>query len=195
MRRSTAILLALFFLLGVFVWYTQQPDNLIKAAFVTATAIPPVTKTILVDPNDGPVVSISITDNNGKTMILDKTSGQWIVKIEKEIPADQTQAESAAGQALNLRIIKEFEISPGFGGTGLAKPVYTIALGLANKSSVNFAIGTPTITNSGYYASTTDGKVYILGKDEVDALTQYFTAPPLHSTIPPGIMETETPKP
>lgn len=182
MRRSTTVLVITFALLGILVWYSQQPENKITSALATNTSAPETSRLFLVDPNDGPVEIISISDVNGKTVTMDKSSGSWIVKLESEFPADQTQAESAAGQALNLRIIKEFDQTPDLAGTGLTQPIYTIRLGLANKSEFEFSIGVVTATGSGYYVKTRENKLYILSKSEVESLTRYFSTPPLLAT-------------
>jgi hypothetical protein len=196
MRRSTSVLVITFALLGILVWYSQQPDNRITSALATKTIAPATSRLFLIDPNDGPVELISITDVNGKTVTLDKSSGRWIVTLESEFPADQTKSESAAGQALNLRIIKEFDQAPDPAGLGLTQPVYTIQLGLANKSDITFSIGDITATGSGYYVKTRENKLFILSKSEVESLTRYFSTPPLLATATPVVTpETEAIKP
>jgi hypothetical protein len=191
MRRSTLILLILFALLGALAWYMQQPENAIKKALATSTSTPSIASELLISPEKGPIAQISIQDAAGKTVRIDKTSGQWIVKTDQDQPADPSLAESAAGQALNLLIIKKLDTAPDPVGTGLDKPVYTISLNLADGSTFTFKIGKATVTDSGYYTAGPDGAVYILSKSEVDALTYYFDAPPL----PPAIEGTATSSP
>ena len=121
MRRSTIILLIIFILLGALVWFMQQPGNPIKTALATSTVKASESTQTLINPTSGPINLISIQSADGKNITIDKTSGQWIVKTDHDQPADQGLAESAAGQALNLRIIKAFDTPPDPVGTGLEK--------------------------------------------------------------------------
>lgn len=196
MRRSTVILLIIFLLLGSLVWFMQQPGNPLKMALATSTTIASVSMDTLISPDKGPISLILIQDAAGKTVSIDKTSGQWIVKTDHAEPADQSMAESAAGQALNLPIIKKLDTAPDPAGTGLDKPVYTISLTLADGSLFTFKIGKATATGSGYYAAATDSMVYILSKSEVDTLTHNIIEPPFpKAAIPTPASETETPFP
>jgi Domain of unknown function (DUF4340) len=192
MRRSTIILLILFVLLGVLVWYMQQPGNPIKTALATSTSIAATTSDVLVSADKGPLTSISIQDTTGKTVVIEKNDGQWNVKTDQVEPADQSQAESAAGHALNLTIIKKLDTAPDPAGTGLDKPAYLFSLVLADGSTFSFDVGKPTVTNNGYYVKTTDGTVYILSKSELDSLIGYFSAPPTPATAAPPAAETGT---
>ena len=195
MRRSTVILLIICLLLGVLVWYMQQPGNPIKMALATGTATPS-SSGILIDPNKGPIGLISIQDANGKTVKIDKTSGKWIVTTNRDELADQDLAESAAGQALSLTIVKQFDTAPDPAGTGLDKPVYTITVKLADGSMFLFNLGKVTVTESGYYVSTQNGTVYILSKNDVDTFVHNFIEPPvLKTATPPPTPGTETPAP
>jgi outer membrane protein assembly factor BamB len=197
MRRSTVILLIIFVLLGTLVWYMQRPGNQIEMALATATATQSESSGTLIDPNRGPINLISIQAASGKTVSIDKSSGKWKVKVDQEdVPTDQNLADSVAGQALDLQIVKQFETAPDPAGTGLDKPVYNIALKLADGSLFKFNIGKATVTDSGYYASTEDGKVYILNKSTADTLIFNFAQPPILKTATPSPgPETETPVP
>jgi hypothetical protein len=197
MRRSTVIFLIIFVLLGTLVWYMQRPGNQIEMALATATATQSESSGTLINPNRGPISLISIRAAGGKTVSIDKSSGKWIVEIDKEdVPTDQNLAESAAGQALDLQVVKQFENAPDPAGTGLDKPVYNIALKLADGSLYKFNIGKAAVTGSGYYASTEDGKVYILNKSNADTLLFNFAQPPILKTATPSPMpETGTPIP
>jgi len=197
MRRSTVILLIIFVLLGTLVWYMQRPGNQIEMALAPATATQSESSGTLINPNRGPIGLILIQAASGKTVSIDKGSGKWIVKIDQEdFPPDQNLAESVAGQALDLQVVKQFETAPDPAGTGLDKPVYNIALKLADGSLFKFNIGKATVTGSGYYANTDDGKVYILNKSKTDTLIFNFAQPPVLKTATPSpASETETPVP
>jgi len=196
MRRSTIILLIVFVLLGTLVWYMQQPGNPVKLALATATATSSVSSGTLINPNQGPVALVSIQAAGGKTVSIDKTGGQWVVKVAQTEPADQSLAEAAGVQALNLQVVKQFETAPDPAGTGLDKPAYTISVKLADGSTFIFTLGKATVTDSGYYASNPNGVVYILSKNEVDTLIHNFAEPPLLKTASPSpAPETETPNP
>ena len=194
MRRPTIILLVVFGLLGILVWYMQQPGNPIKSILATSTpAQSGLISTLLISPDKGPISSISIQDTAGKSVLIAKKAGQWVVNDGQEKAADQSQAESSAGHVLNLPITKKFETAPDPAGTGLDKPAFTISVTLANASIFKFTIGKPTVTGSGYYASTADNVVYILSKSELDSLTLYLTQPPLLLT--PTVPAVNTPGP
>jgi len=194
MRRSTIILLIIFFALGIFVWYMQQPANPIKLAIATSTITPSFGTDNLISPGNDPIKQISIQDANGKMIIVEKTNTNWVIKTDKTIPADQSMAESAAGECLNVRILKTLEKTPDPAGTGLDKPAYLISCKLESGSVVSFKVGKITATGIGYYAEVTNSNVYILGKSEVDALIQILDQPPFLTTIDPGfLVGTESP--
>jgi hypothetical protein len=196
MRRSTIIFLIIFSVLGIFVWFMQRPGNIIKAAFATSTTNAPVLTETLISPERGPINSISIISADGKSINIDKASGQWIVKTDHDQPADQNLAESAAAEALNLHIIKVFDTPPDPVGTGLDKPVYNVSLLLSDGKLYSFKIGKQTVTGSGYYSETPDKKVIILSKSEVDALINNFLDPPiLKNATPPPDSGKNTPTP
>ncbi len=187
MRRSTIILLIIFFALGIFVWYMQQPANPIKLAIATSTITPSFGADNLISPGNGPMMQISVQNENGKMIILEKTNTEWVIKTDKTNPADQSTAESVAGQCLNLRIIKTFEMAPDPAGTGLDKPAYLISCKLADGSIVSFKVGKITATGSGYYVELQNRIVYILGKSEVDVLIQILDQPPFLTKIDPEL--------
>ena len=193
MRRPTVVLLIVFILLGALVWYMQQPGNSIKNALAPSTPAQSGIAELLISPDKGPISSISIQDANGKSVLIAKKDGQWIVNNGQEKAADQSQAESAAGHTLNLRVTKKFETAPDAAGTGLDKPAYTISITLADASIFTFVVGNQTVTGSGYYARDSGKIVYILSKSELDSLTSYFTQPPLYITPTTGISGTVTP--
>ena len=182
MRRPTFILLIVFVLLGVLVWYMQQPGNSIKNALATSTPTQSGIGELLIGPDKGPISSISIQNASGKSVLISKKDGKWIVNDGQEKTADQSQAESAAGHALNLTITKKFDTAPDAAGTGLDKPTYTITITLADASTFTFVVGNQTVTGSGYYARDSSKIIYILSKSELDSLTLYFTQPPLYLT-------------
>ena len=192
MRRSTVILLIIFLLLGGLVWMTQQPGNPIKNALATSTPTSFLSTDVLINPDKSRINSISIQDVTGKSITIKKTGDQWVVNNGIDQPADQSQAESEAGQALNLKIIKKFDTAPDPAGTGLDNPTFIISIILADSSIFNIKIGKATVTGSGYYAMNTDGRIYILSKSEVDQLTLYLSKPPLLQTATPPAPETQT---
>ena len=182
MRRTTIVLLVLFVLLGALFWFMQQPGNPIKTAMATSTTLPAASQETLISPDKGPVSALSIQDAAGKTILISKKAGQWTVNDGQEKPADQSQAESAAGHVLNLTIVKKFETAPDPAGTGLDKPSFTISATMADGSIFTFMTGKATVTGSGYYAKAPGEIVLILSKSEIEALTHYLAQPPLLAT-------------
>jgi hypothetical protein len=195
MRRSTALLLVIFVLLGALVWVMQQPGNPVSIALAISTTVPSVASELLISPNQGPLSSITIQDFSGQTLTIKKIAGQWIINANQQGPADQGEAESAAGHVLNLRIVKKLETTPGPAGTGLDKPSFMVSIILADGSPFNFDIGKQTVTGSGYYVKTSVGTVFILSKSEVDSLTSYLSTPPLLNPATPAAIYSVTPLP
>jgi len=195
MRRSTVILLILFLLLAALVWYTQQPDNQITKALATSTNTPSFMTELLVKPEKGPLSRVNFQDPQGKIVTLDKTSGIWVLLPGQNAPLDQDLAESAAGHALNLLVTKTLDSAPDPAGTGLDHPVLVVSVTLADGSQFSFSIGKETVTGSGYYVLTPDGKVRIVSKSDLDALTANFTEPPLVPAAATADPETTTPEP
>ena len=197
MRRPTFILLIVFILLGALVWYMQQPGNPVKSILATSTPLQngAASPSLLISPDKGPISSISIQDATGKSVLIVKKAGQWVVNDGQEKAADQSQAESAAGHVLNLPITKKFDTAPDPAGTGLDKPSDTISVTLADASIFTFTIGKPTVTGSGYYAKAAGGVIYILSKSELDALTLFLTQPPFVITPTAPFSGSTTPAP
>lgn len=186
MRRSTTFLVAIFLFLAALTWLTQQPENPISRLFTTPASNSSGSEVTFLTSAKGPLRSISIQDSAEKTLSLDYTNGQWFVKTDKSSLADQGSAETAASQALYLRIIKKFDTPPDTAGTGLNNPSFTINLILEDGSAISLRIGNTTVTKSGYYALSDDGHVLIIGKDEVDVLLDLFSKPPLPVTSTPA---------
>jgi hypothetical protein len=181
MRRLTNILLVLFLLAGLVFWFMQQPGNPIKQAIASGTNTPSISQEPLVSPNQGPLSLVSITDSSGKTVKIDRSSGKWFVTTtDRETPADPSKAESAVGHALKLTILRKLDTPPNPAGTGLTDPQYKISLRLADGSTFDFQVGKPSATGNGYYVEH-NGNVFILNKNDVDALLANFTDPPVQT--------------
>ena len=183
MRRTTIILLFVFLALGALVWYMQQPINQLKLAIATLTNTPATETKILISPEKGPISQVSVRNSTGETVVIDRVNGIWEINHNKENQADQDLSESAAGQCLNLKIIKSLENAPNPAGTGLINPDYFISCKLADGTFIEIKIGRKTVTNSGYYAETSDKSIYILGKNEIESLIQNVTEPPFIKKI------------
>jgi hypothetical protein len=180
MRRSTIILFVLFLLAGLVFWLMQQPGNLIKQVIASSTNTPASSQEPLVSPNQGPLSMLSISDASGKTLKIDRSNGKWYVTTDREMPADPSLAESAAGQALKLTILRKLDTPPDPAGTGLNDPQYKISLTLADGSTFDFQVGKTTATGNGYYVEQ-NGNVLILNKNDVDALLANLTNPPVQA--------------
>lgn len=196
MRRSTLVLTLIFILLAALTWFMQQPGNPITKVFSPAITVSPTSEVTFVINGKGPLNEISIRDTTGRTVVFTNENNNWAFKTDRVNLTDQTLANNAASQAVYLRIIKKFNTSPDPAGTGLNNPTYAISLVFSDGTKLSLRIGNVTVTKSGYYAATEDGHVYILGKDEVDALTNIFSQPPVQITVSPTAgIETETPLP
>ncbi len=187
MRRSTVILLTIFVLLAVLVWFMQTPDNPIKKAIATSTTVAEGLNRSLINSQKGPISTISIQGSAGKIVTIDKTSGKWIINMAGDVPADPNLSESAAAQVLYLQILTELDKAPDAAGTGLDKPDYTVSVTFSDSSLYKFEIGKETVTGSGYYSRTFDGKIYILNKNDVDVLLKIYAEPPFLQTPTPQV--------
>jgi hypothetical protein len=185
MRRSTVILLVIFLLLAAVVWALQMPDNPIKKALATSTSSASGSLGSLINPAKGPANKISIRDAAGKTVTIDRTSGTWMIDTGRSVPMNQDIAESTSGQIFYLHILTRLEQVPDPAGTGLDKPAYIVSATLADQSNISFKIGKTTVTGSGYYVEAADRKTYIINKNDLDSLLNFFKDPQIYETPAP----------
>ena len=194
MRRSTVVMLIVLVLIAGLYWYTQQPDNVIERAFNAEPTATVYTPEYLVDPLLGAINRISINRADGKSLVLDNSSGFWVIASEGDVAADQASAGTALTQVQALRIVTKLENAPAASATGLAQPAYTVLLETAQGVSTSFKVGVKTATGSGYYVEKSDGKVVIVDMFGIEGLVALVDTPPYLSTPTPEIPEV-TPTP
>jgi hypothetical protein len=119
-------------------------------------------------------------------------SGEWIVTLPMEAPADQAQAEAAATQVSALRVLDETDLQAR--DVGLSPVEYTITLKFTGGTEHTLEIGDQTPSMSGYYARLDDGPIVILSSPGIESLIGMLTTPPYLATITPSPAPvTETP--
>jgi hypothetical protein len=184
MRRSTILLIVLFAALALVYWYAQQPDNAVKKALATSTSTEQALPDLL-RPDQGPVSQVTVQSADGKTVTLKKSSDQWMVVTDHEAQANQETAEMTAQGMLYLRMVARLDKAPELAAIGLDKPAYTVSLVLLDGSPYTFKVGKPTVTQSGYYTQTSDGKVVVVDKSAIDSLINLVNEPPFLQTATP----------
>jgi hypothetical protein len=207
MKRPTWILLLILLALVGLLVYLNHERNLTTMA--ESTPVEPV-EFLLAD-TDGPPISISITDSQGKTvMIVRADSGSWIVDKPINAEAEQGAAEAAASQLTSLRVLSKPDVPPE--AVGLSPASYTLSLRFTSDKEKTVRIGDLTPTESGYYASINGNTgVVILDKTGVEALLDLLQSPPylltptasatasmtptVEQASTPMLSETVTPKP
>lgn len=198
MRRSTIVLLILFVAMGLLVWYTQQPENIVKQALATNTTTASQATSYLIKPDQVPASLISVQNTHGKTVTLKQTGGIWLVTADHEAPANQDSAATTAMAVTSLRVITTLEKTANLEGMGLDNPAYTVALTLRDGSMYTFKVGATTITDSGYYVQANDGSIVVIDKDAIETLISLNVKPPFMETATPAPGPTDvtpTPKP
>jgi hypothetical protein len=197
MRRSTVVMLVLLVIVAGLYWYSQQPGNAVTRVLNPGPTATTSYLGFLVSPEQGPVSHISIERADGKSVVLDNSTGSWmVVAVDGSYPADPASAEGAISQVQSLRIVAKLDSAPDAAATGLDKPAYTFTFTLVDGSTMILKVGKSTVTQSGYYIGRQDGSVVIVGTYSIDPLTELVDAPPyLHTPTPSPVPPTETPVP
>jgi hypothetical protein len=198
-KRSTWIMIALLAVLAGLAYYLQQPDNLIKKAFPSATGTPTAEPLgTLLSPTDAPLNSISVQGADGHSAVIERTNTGWLLLIDGEsVPADQAAAEQIASQAPTVRLVETIKTATPdtLSAFGLDKPAYIYKLNVAGGKFVTFKIGNTTLSGSGYYLQKEDGSVVVIDNG-IDLVLGLLRQPPYKFTpTPSSVPVTETPTP
>jgi hypothetical protein len=193
MKRSTWIMLILLALAGGLYWYLQQPGNLVsKALNAGATPTSEVLHT-LISP-DYAVNGLAIQEASGQSVSLAKEDGIWMVTAGEKGPADQSAAEAAITEAQALQVEAKVASTTDLAAFGLDQPAYLLTLAIENGTPITIKIGSPTVTDNGYYVQKEDGSVAVVNKYGLEALIGLISQPPFPPTPTPVSAE-ETPAP
>ncbi len=178
-RRSTAIILALFVLLlaGTLIWQRQQKQ-------VSEKTTPTPSQQSLLN-LDGKITSLQISDSQGKMVDLQlNDKGEWQLKSPEAKQTDVNAADNAISQLLSLQVLSTLEQTSSE-ATGLVTPTYTILLKLDNGKQSIINVGKPTPTGSGYYVLTSDKKLSVVEKSGLDMVLGLVDNPPIVATPTP----------
>lgn len=178
MRRSTVIMLVILGLLAGLYWYAQQPDNALKR---TLNPGPTPTYSILgyvVGPEQAPFSRITIERADGKSLMLDKNTGNWMILSAESAPADPNKAETASQDLLSLRIMATIDPAPDLPSVGLEAPAYTVKVITVSGAEASFKVGAKTVTGTGYYIQQQDNSVVVVSGYVVESLTALVDNPP-----------------
>ncbi len=197
MRRSTVVMLVLLVILAGLYWYMQQPDNLIQRAIQPTPTATRETFGNLIPAEKGQITRIFITQADGTSITLDKSSGIWLLTTAQgNAPASPDTTDQVASGLKNLQILSKIEPAPALASIALDPPAYRVTLTMSDGSLIDFHIGAKTVTQSGYYLRTADGHLYVTAAYNINSLINLLKEPPyLQTATPSPLPITETPLP
>jgi hypothetical protein len=189
-RRSTWISLILLVISAGLFWYMRQPENLIQKAMNGSATPTTPSPGFLIDASQGAISELTISNSDGKTVSLKRSSSGWTVTVDgEESAADQAAAEAAASQTLALSVVTGLENPPALNVIGLERPGYRLGVKFASGAENSFEIGNPTVTGDGYYVRTEDGTIKIVSNYSLNSLIGILDTPPLLATPTPAATE------
>lgn len=168
-------------------------------AVQVAEATPSAAPVYVFGTDEGLPDDIRITAASGEAVQVERdSSGQWVITAPIEGLASQALAQAAADQIGAMQQLGQVELSPAI--LGLDKPAFVITIGFSSGSHHTLAIGSKTVTESGYYVSLDGEKeARIIETSGIEALLNLFSAPPYAQTPTPSPAPTsetsETPLP
>jgi len=145
---------------------------------------------------DSVVTGIEVQPAEGEAVGIQRNEEKaWVLSKPEEAEADQAASEAAASQISALGIVTEIEGNKDPSIFGLDAPVYTITVSFEDGKTNVLKVGDSTPSESGYYVSVDDEKVYVVSMSGIDALASLTFAPPYLNTPTPSPTATSTPLP
>jgi hypothetical protein len=193
-KRPTIILLIiLIFVVGAFLFTKYHP---LQSSQATPTS---TGSQFLITSSDGTLMRVSIQDNNGNLVEMQRDPSQTWIIIQPELgSADQSKASAAETQAGALRIISELTTPPELSEMGLDSPALTIALDFNSGIHHQISVGNLTPTSNGYYVQFDGQKIFVVSQSGIESLRNLLTNPPYQPTATltatPSFESTITPK-
>jgi len=182
MRRPIWVLLVILVLVAA-LWYLLKDGEISLRAPFSGTATPTLlTGQFLYTEDQGSISGIKVEDGQGRAVEIRRgAAGSWSLLQPETAFADPARTQGAATQSAALRILAELEGSVDPQVIGLATPAYTITLQTASGDHI-FLVGNRTVTGSGYYVRTPEGKIVVVTTFGMDALTSLLGTPPFAET-------------
>lgn len=195
-KRPTIILLIiLVFVVGAFLFTKYHP---LQSSEPTPTS---TGSQFLITSSDGILMKMTIQDNNGNSVQIQRDPSQaWMVILPELGAADQGLAGAAETQVGALKILSELTTPPPLSDMGLDAPTLTLSLDFNNGIQHQINIGSLTPTSNGYYVLFDGEKIYVISEPGIDSLKNLLTHPPYQPTATPTATTTmespaETPGP
>jgi len=184
-RRNTWILLAVFvLLLAVLFILQQQGEESPDEAAVPTTVVRSNLFSFSIDE----VTGFRIESQEGLVVEAEKAGEVWQL-VQPETGAgevDQTRVEGLIAQLASIRLLTEGDIIASLSDLQLQSPPYRLAVGLAGGERVDLAIGSSSVTNTGYYVSLDGGPPSLVSKSVLDSFIGLLDTPPLLPTPIPS---------
>ena len=183
-RRSTWISLLVFALLLGLAWYLNRPKPVEPVPTPTSESESPVA---LFADESGEVTAFQISGDSKTISLAQEGNRGWVFTddADKDLPVDQSQAESAATQFKALALLEQkVIIAPQY--VGLNPPLYTITLQFAHETEHTLLVGEQTPSGSGYYVQLDGGDVAIADYYGMQAILNLLVASPYAPTPTPS---------
>ncbi|HEX2979782.1 MAG TPA: DUF4340 domain-containing protein [Anaerolineaceae bacterium] len=167
-RRPTWILLAvLVVLVGVAVWLQRGQSG----SEDSATESTPTPTPARLFPNaTGTVTSVSIENQVGEQLEVNRDSGAWVVAKPENSQLTADEIQTAVTMLEGWTVLNALESNPALDSLGLEPPVYTLDVKTSDGAGWSIAVGNPTITSSGYYVRIDDQNPVVVAKTSVDPM-------------------------
>jgi hypothetical protein len=184
-KRSTWIYLAILVLaIGAYFIIKYLPPKTIQTPTPT-----PTVEAYIFTPADGILESLSITDNKGQNVRMQRDlSKVWVVTSPQNMIADQGLAGAAESQVGALKIVTSIQNVGDLNSYKLTVPTYSMDLTFSGGVEHKIEVGGTTPSLSGYYLLLDGNKLFVVSQDGIDSLAKLVTNPP----YPPTPTPTET---
>ena len=191
--RTTLIVVALFALLGAYVYFfelNKTPEQL-SAQQGTPTAKPPQYALQL---NVDNVASLEVTDLRAPRGVkLTRAGDGWRVNQPIDKPADAGQVDSALGALTNLTTSRVLTNVVDLAPFGLVTATLEARIIMSDTTQYALTVGNKSPDGKYYYAVYTGdkAKVFLIDTSSIDSLKGWLDTPPYEPTPTP----TFTPSP
>nr|BAL57222.1 hypothetical protein HGMM_F48D12C21 [uncultured Chloroflexota bacterium]BAL58040.1 hypothetical protein HGMM_F54B02C05 [uncultured Chloroflexota bacterium] len=184
-RRSTWILLFLFFAIIGFGWYLNQ-----RKQTQAAQATPTTGLEYLLPSDAGVVTGLKIEGKDASIELRRNAENKWEIVLPNAAEADQGMVEAGITQLSTLRVLGRVEIDLEL--VNLKTPDYKVSVTYSNGQTYTFDVGAVTPINTGYYVRRSDGSVVVVSKVGLDSLLRLLSNPPYPPTPTPEFTPTPT---
>jgi len=182
-KRNTWILLAAFAVLLLAAVYLQRSGGL---ATGEEEATPTVEQQQLRDVDADGISSFQIEDAQGKVVAVERDAqGAWTLTEPPAEKTDSAKVDSAMASLASLEVLNTLETDLALEVVGLANPIYTLQMGLADGGQHVIEVGEATPTGTGYYTRMDGGAPVVISKFAVDSAAELLTTPPIIATETP----------